>query len=241
VILAIDSGNTRIKWGMHDATGWLLRGMATLKDIATLKYELERAGILPSQIVIANVAGEEAEKLINEVIAPLGGSQLRIKPKENAYGVSCRYDVNQLGVDRWVSLIAARQIHRGNCLVIGAGTALTVDMLTSAGDFAGGVIVPGLRLMKDALQLQTSGVKQLDGEVVPFPVCTADAVTSGTLKAAMGAIIGMVEESEKNGWTIDLCIMSGGDAPLLASYLNVRHRVVENLVLDGLVHIAKGE
>lgn len=241
MILAIDCGNTRIKWGMHATSGWIARGISTLKDVQTLKYEWERVGIPPSQIIISNVVGEDAEKRLNEVIVPLGCTPLWVKPEGNAFGVSCHYDVTQLGVDRWASLIASRQINKGNCLVIGAGTAVTVDLLTKEGDFLGGVIVPGLQLMKDALQLNTSGVQQLDGKVVSFPRCTADAVTSGTLKALMGTIIGMVEESEKKGWNIDLCIMSGGDAPLLAEYLNVPHVVIETLVLDGLVRIAKGE
>jgi type III pantothenate kinase len=96
-------------------------------------------------------------------------------------------DPGQLGADRWAALIGARQIHRGTVLVVNSGTATTVDVLSSSGFFRGGVILPGIELMKEALAARTAGLPFTRGEFAEQPR-TADAVESGNLLAQVGVV-----------------------------------------------------
>lgn len=125
-------------------------------------------------------------------------------------------------------------MYRGPALVVNAGTATTVDMLTSSGLFSGGIILPGLELMKESLAARTAGLPLARGEYADHPRTTADAIETGCLLAQAGAIERVYARLEPGA----LCLVSGGAALKIAARLKVPVRVVENLVLEGLVQIA---
>jgi type III pantothenate kinase len=145
----------------------------------------------------------------------------------------------QLGCDRWAALIGVRHLYGCAALVVNAGTALTVDALTADGVFAGGVIAPGVELMRKALAGNTAGLKMRPGEFSYFPDATGDAIMSGAINACCGAIERMARFLEDAGETAPLCVLSGGGAATLAPYLNLEVKLVDNLVLEGLLAIAE--
>ena len=123
-------------------------------------------------------------------------------------------------------------------VVVNAGTALTVDALTGDGVFAGGMIVPGAELMRKALAGNTDALKLRPGGYRFFPGTTGDAIMSGAINASCGAIERMARFLQDAGQAAPLCVLSGGGAALLAPCLNLEVKVVDNLVLEGLLTIA---
>jgi type III pantothenate kinase len=238
-LLAVDSGNTRIKWGLHDGHGWLQQGVMAQSGGALLRQAWQDLPE-PTRIMVSNVAGEQTKTELLELC-----SRWEVEPQwavASAYqcGVRNYYaDPAQLGSDRWAALIAAWRSQRQGCLVVNAGTAMTVDALSDTGEFLGGIIVPGLELMQKALTANTASLKLGAGEFRDYPDSTADAIYSGGVQALAGAVERMVILLTATLGHAPDCIVSGGAAPLLLAQLNTPARMVDNLVLEGLVAIAE--
>lgn len=243
-ILAIDSGNTRIKWGFRDGDTWTRVGALAHDESDGLVTALAQLPA-PDRIAIANVAGGGAARVIEAACATLAKPAALVwaQSRSAQCGVVNRYtDVAQLGVDRWAALIGARQHHAGACLVVCAGTATTVDMLSSGGEFRGGVILPGLALMKQSLASNTAQLPFADGACVDEPRNTADAIETGVLHAQAGAIGRMHAQLVRSeGGGDALCLISGGAAAGIAACLAISHRRADHLVLDGLAKIAESD
>lgn len=241
MILAIDSGNTRIKWGMHDGNDWVSTGTATHLDLVRLAKSW-RTFEIPDEIIISNVAGEIIRSELVVLLAHWHCEPRWIMASNQECGVvNCYSEPERLGSDRWAALIAARGMSLGPCLVVSAGTAMTVDVLLDSGQFLGGIIVPGQQLMLDALVGKTAGVRPLPGgKFTHYPNNTSDAVFSGTLQALAGAIFMMHNEVVKSYQVEPLCFLSGGDAAVIKPLLNaIPTQIVDNLVLEGLIRIAQ--
>ena len=237
MILAIDCGNTRVKWGLREpqesGSAWRALGAVPLADMARLDPDWSSLPA-PSRIVIANVAGEPARKALLERLARWVVEPRWVIAQAAQCGVTNGYaDPGQLGADRWAALVGAWHLQRGACLVVNAGTATTVDMLSSQGLFRGGIIIPGVDLMQRALAQHTAGLPLARGRLVEEPQCTADAIETGCLHAQAGAIERMYARLEAGA----VCLLSGGNAQRIRPILNVPARAVDNLALEGLVRI----
>jgi type III pantothenate kinase len=143
----------------------------------------------------------------------------------------------QLGADRWSGLIAAWHLVKGAALVVNAGTAVTIDALSSQGVFLGGVILPGLTLMSASLARATAGLPQTQGDYAAFPDNTADAIATGALLAVCGAIDRMRERLRISDAAPQI-VLSGGAAPSIEARLEAAVLSVPNLVLEGLRIVA---
>lgn len=241
--LLIDAGNTRIKWALVNGEGdWLRSGMLPVGQASELPgLFAESQDIL--QIWVSNVAGEEvADHIRNISVAP--SSQLHfVVAQEMQCGVRNGYTNSaQLGSDRWAALIAAWHLLHGKCLVVNCGTAITIDTLSSQGEFLGGLILPGLELMQHSLaaatdQLKSVQVKPAQGKYVRFPLNTSDALFSGAIQAGCGAIQRQHALLNDNDTPV---VLSGGAAEVLRANINLPLRVVDNLVLRGLLLISQG-
>ena len=238
MILAVDAGNTRIKWGLHDGNSWQSKGWAATADGAGL-VDAWKGLAAPERIVASNVAGPQVAMLIEEACK---GWPARIQwavAVESQCGVRNGYETpSQLGSDRWAALIAARAIAPEGCVVVNAGTAMTVDALTADGVFLGGLIVPGLATMLRALAEGTAALEEGGGHYRDIPKNTSDAVYSGALSAMVGAVWHMNALLAGEIKRAPTCLLSGGDARLLLPLLSGKTRMVDNLVLDGLIRIA---
>lgn len=235
-LLAIDAGNTRIKWGLWDAGRWLSAGFADTEDCARLSSKLDH---VPQHVIISNVAGREVEAHLVAQLSVAGRGIHVISSLSEQCGVKNGYrNPAQLGTDRWAALIAARRHGFGAKLVVVAGTAMTIDALTAEGVFLGGVIVPGLMLMHGALQANTAQLGISPGQVDAFPKETGDAIASGAIQASVGAVMRLREALRAHVQAEPECIVSGGAARLLMPHLPFPAAIQDNLVLDGLVVIA---
>lgn len=241
-VLLLDAGNTRLKWAVveQEATeSWLDQGAAYYDALDELPAQWQQWGAL-SACHGVNVAGENMRTAIQPLLESIALKPQWIQATTAACGVKNHYQTpTRLGADRWASLIGARQRTLDACLVVSAGTALTIDALTADGQFVGGVIIPGLHMMRHALARSTAHVGEQFGKVRDFPDNTADAVETGLILAMVGAIEKMKLRLEQGGSPAH-CLLTGGDAATLQTALPFPAEVASNLVLEGVYHLAKG-
>ncbi|MDR2789168.1 MAG: type III pantothenate kinase [Candidatus Accumulibacter sp.] len=234
MIIAIDAGNSRIKWGIHDGSAWGAGGDLPTEDAGRLDGIAER---WPSavDVVACCVAGRPVEAAIEATAAASGRRLHWVRSgASSAHGVRNAYErPERLGSDRWAAMIGARAKTSGACLVVCAGTATTVDWLDAAGDFRGGLILPGLRLMCAALAKNTAQLPDAEGEYRDEPRNTTDAIISGCLHAQAGAIERMFARASAEEDVF--CLVTGGAAYRIAPCLGIPFRLEERLVLDGLL------
>lgn len=238
-ILAIDSGNTRIKWGLREGGRWLHLGALGRDEAEGLGVALAQLP-RPQRVAIANVAGTGAAESIGRACAPLEAPLIWARGEPEQCGVRNGYQQPaQLGVDRWAALIGAWRRLGAACLVVGAGTATTADMLNSRGEFTGGIIFPGLALMKRSLAENTAQLPFAEGRWQAQPANTADAIETGVLQAQAGAIERMHAQLAAAEDGPVQCLVSGGAGAAIARCLAIPHQLADHLVLDGLAGIAE--
>lgn len=236
MIIAIDAGNTRIKWGVFDGKKWISLGVLSTANAWQLA-DVSAAWPKNAPVVACNVAGKTVETAINASLnsrPPI----LWLRSAAEMCGIQNSYQSPQtLGADRWSALIGARQLTRASCLVVCAGTATTIDWLDASGVFRGGLILPGFELMYASLASNTVQLPMVsDGQASAEPRCTRDAIVSGCLHAQIGAIERMFSRVRSDSSA--LCLITGGAAKCLTPHLEIPFRLEENMILDGLIHYA---
>ena len=187
--LLLDAGNTRIKWIFAEDLGCL--PAATWTHDEPWPQAWDERTITAIWLSSVRAAAVDAE-LSQGLQARYGCHVRQARSSAHACGVTNAYrQPERLGVDRWLAVLAAAA-RPGAALIIDAGTALTIDALDAAGRHLGGRILPGQRLMIDALQRHTAGIRieaTLLSELSPgFADHTAAAVAQGVLSAQQGAV-----------------------------------------------------
>lgn len=236
--LLIDIGNTRLKWAIADG-GVIVIGVP-LNNTDISKESLMHAWQhidAPARVAIACVGPSRIFDLVSSVLNGLWPSTgiYRARSEDEKLGVSNAYrEPEKLGIDRWLSMVAAYDKYRRPLCIVGCGTALTFDRVDASGKHLGGLISPGLRLMREAL---ASGTENLDAVNTPYPFglenFTAAAIYNGTLASACGLIEYMLKEEPKDL----LLLLTGGDANVVADRLSRDVIVEPDLVLYGLALI----
>jgi len=236
-VLAVDAGNARVKWGLSDGGRWRALGAVPVDGLDRLPADAAWRDLpAPERIAVANVAGSEVRDRLVSVLGRWPVAPTWLRSEAAACGVTNHYvEPGQLGVDRWAGLVAARSRHRGDSLVVLAGTATTINYLDAGGVFRGGMILPGIRLMKRALHGNTADLPLAQGEYAEWPRNTADAIESGC-RIAQAAAIGWAYRRLPQGAA---CFVSGGAAGEIRRLLDFRAEAVEHLVLEGIVLLAQ--
>jgi len=246
--LAIDIGNTRLKWAQYDAARpgatVLAQGAQFLENIDKLA-DGDWAGLpAPSRMLGCVVAGDAVKRRIEEQMEIWDVSAHWVVSGTSEAGLTNGYDhPTRLGSDRWVAMIGARHrvLARGAArplVVVMVGTAVTVEAVDAEGRFLGGLILPGHGIMLRALESGTAGLHVPTGEVREFPTNTSDALTSGGTYAIAGAVERMVQHVRRHCGAEPACIMTGGAGWKMAPHMSVAFELVDSLIFDGLLEIA---
>jgi type III pantothenate kinase len=248
-LLALDIGNTRLKWALYESAvpgaNVMAHGAEFLEQIETLA-ERAWAGLpRPHRMLGCSVAADavrrRAEAQVDEAWG-LPGHWVHASAAEA--GLTNGYDhPTRLGADRWVAMIGARHrlLARGErcpMVVVMVGTAVTVEAVDTEGRFLGGLILPGHGIMLRALESGTAGLHVPTGEVRAFPTNTSDALTSGGTYAIAGAVERMVQHVRQHCGAEPACIMTGGAGWKMAPHMSVPCELVDSLIFDGLLEIA---
>ena len=249
--LAIDVGNTRLKWAMYDAAhpgaNLLAHGAEFLEHIDQLA-ETGWAGLpAPDRMLGCVVAGDAVMRRVQQQIEQMADWDVVpqwVVPSVAEAGVTNGYDhPTRLGADRWVAMIGARHqvLRQGTArplVVVMVGTAVTVDALDAEGHFLGGLILPGHGIMLRALETGTAGLHVPTGEVTLFPTNTSDALTSGGTYAIAGAVERIYQHLSARCGEAPACIMAGGAGWKMAPSMSRPFELTDNLIFDGLLVIA---
>ncbi len=247
MILLLDIGNTRIKWGCliggeFQSGGAQSRGEG---DVASMVAAVQARHCRPLHVVVSNVADEAYREQLYRVVSKAWGCQVEMTATQAAaFGVVNGYDEpHRLGVDRWLALIAARQLCDGALCIVDCGTALTVDLLTAKGVHLGGMIVPGMSLLQGTLVKNTAGLDvisdgQGDGGMHFMARNTADAISAGACYSSVALIDRVFADAQQSlGEGISL-LLTGGDASMLRPHLQCEGVLEPDLVLKGVAMIA---
>ena len=239
MILAIDSGNTRTKWAVFADDG-LIQDADVSLNAELGEFAIPASWQFCKRAIAANVAGEIVAASITALLKKAEIAFVWAKAEAETLGLNNKYDAPEtLGVDRWAALVAAfkRHLNQPACLVVNAGTALTIDAIYQNA-FIGGLIVPGFNMMQTALLQNTAAVDPKNGQAKTFPLSTADASASGVLSAIVGAIVMQADKLESYCQNVPTVVLTGGDAamlmPILTQVFGEKLVLLENLVLEGL-------
>jgi type III pantothenate kinase len=249
--LAIDVGNSRLKWALYEqplpGAPLLAQGAVFLETIDTLAEQQWRELASPAAMLGSNVAGDAVRRRVEEQLELWDIEPRWVVPSSQADSIVNGYDhPTRLGADRWAALAGARWhvLARAAAtaspprpaLVVMVGTAVTVDSLDAQGLFIGGLIMPGFGLMLRALEQGTAGLKVPTGEVVDFPTNTSDALMSGGAHALAGAIERIHRRLvARSGGVEPLRLMTGGAAAKMVPITELAFDTVDSLVFDGLL------
>jgi type III pantothenate kinase len=242
--LAIDVGNTRLKWALyenpHPQAPLLAQGAEFLENIDKLADGPWALLPHPERMLGCIVAGDALKRRVQEQMEIWDVAPRWVVSSSAEAGLTNGYDVpSRLGADRWVAMIGAwhRSLAQGPArpmVVVMVGTAVTVEAIDASGKFLGGLILPGHGIMLRALESGTAGLHVPTGDVCEFPTNTSDALTSGGTFAIAGAVERMVQHVRQHCGAEPKCIMTGGAGWKMAPSMSVNVELVEGLIFDGL-------
>lgn len=244
MILLADLGNSRLKWARANGTEPGTPGVADHAGEGLARcLEGAWSGLpRPSRIVVSNVAGETAAGVLTGwTLGRWGLTPELVVASPSAGGVRNAYtEPAQLGSDRWAALIGAWFLYRRAACVVDCGTAVTFDVLGADAAHLGGLILPGLSMMREALLKGTQGVRPVgEAEVALLARNTAGAVSGGTLYALVAAIDRIAADVAAEAGQGVALVITGGDAGRVLPLLAGRWMHQPALVLQGLAVLAR--
>lgn len=246
-MLAIDVGNSRIKWAEFYKAE-ILRSGCFDYSAEDLQAALKRAKLpLGSAVVEVSCVALEAVKvqLIDFINSNNDSAANFAKTQVNQCGVSNSYEqVSKMGVDRWLAMIGAYRClgseKHGQVCVIDCGTAITLDLLGPEGRHKGGLIMPGYQTMRRSLVRGTGNIRQANeaGFIVPsvsgLASSTQDAVSQGCAQLMVGGLNDIIERYKVDAGGQLRCVVTGGDGAWVSQALACENVNDPFLVLRGL-------
>lgn len=247
MILVIDVGNTRLKWAWLTSTG--------LSDQKAVVHRDAKPGIWtaalfdsdqrPTRVLISNVAGPAMAKTLTKMTRKafnVAAEFITATPEYDGL-VNGYLDPTLLGADRWLALVGAWTRTRAPLCVVDAGTAVKVDSIDAAGHHLGGLIVPGIHMMREALMSKTSDIARAAEQSTPslaglLANNTVGAVSRGAVFALAGLADRAAEAIEQSTGVKPKLFITGGDAGMITGIMRSRGEIVPDLVLQGLAVIA---
>lgn len=253
MIIAVDIGNTTTNFGVYDKGKLTSRfSIATqpnrtadeitlqLKALAqTRRLHLARANRILICSVVPRMTALLTEALhsLDAIPILIIGQDLKV-PLKNKYAYP-----EQVGQDRLVGAYAAWSAHKKDCIVADFGTAITIDVVTKAGEYLGGIIAPGLEISLDALATRTALLPKVELKEPPELLGrdTANSIRSGLLYGCVALSDGLITQLKKKYVPKAVVVATGGGSQLIAKYSKTIDHVQPALVLDGLQQLSSLE
>ena len=238
----IDLGNTRLKWaGIASASPAALQSSDVHACAHTGSADAPALVASFAQVLagdrawIASVASSAMTAAVEVTLRRRGASVTRAVSQATCAGVRIAYaDPSRFGVDRFLGLLAAHARGQRAWLVVGVGTALTIDLLAADGVHHGGLIAPSPTVMRAALVQRAPHLPIDGGRVLDFAHDTADALASGAIVSARALIAHSLRTARQRLGETPTLLVTGGGADALCDGWRVRAQRVPELVLRGL-------
>ena len=252
MILAIDIGNTTTSFGVFEqgrlkaqfaiaTQPWRTPDEVTLQLKALAKsrrLHLSRA----KQIILCSVV-PRMSSVLTETLKTLRTSPVRIVGQDLAVPLKNRYTYpEQVGQDRLVGAYAAWKLYKSACIVADFGTAITIDVVTKAGEYLGGVIAPGLEISLEALAMKTALLPKVELRQPPELLGrdTANSIRSGILYGCVALCDGLVTQLKQHYAPRAAVVATGGASALIAKHARTIDHLKPHLVLEGLNQLSSG-
>lgn len=242
MLLAVDVGNTQTVLGLYDgpelAEHWRIaterhRTGDELGGLFARFFDLEELDGVVVSTTVPQLVREYTWFVERYVQAPL----LVVGPGTRT-GIAIRYDdPREVGPDRIVNALAAREKHGAPAIVVDFGTSTNFDVVSAAGEYVGGVLAPGIEISMDALFARAARLFKVDFAAPPSVIgkTTATGLQSGFVYGFAGQVDGIVERiREELGDPAVRVIATGGLASLVAPHSKTIGTVDPFLTLDGL-------
>lgn len=241
--LLFDIGNTSVHWAEHNNRSLQQRGRFAYKDADLFKKLEQQLPITtePEAILISSVASDEQNRSLTDWLV----EKWQVQPWYAAVGKDCAGLVNsytdcqQMGVDRWLAMLAAWIEYRSALCVVDCGTALTIDCINANGRHAGGYILPGTVLMQTSLLSNTDRIRAAVSESFSMERArnTQDAISQGACLAMVSAIERAMDDFQTTCSIQVQGVITGGSAKQMVNLLNKSFVMHDTLVLDGLLKL----
>ena len=248
-LLAINVGNTRAQFGLFRGDKLLHHCRCAHGDADALaevfepiQKEIDAGGGKPPLVLLASVNDARADETARAVQRLLGLEVTRIGP-EAPIPLAHKLDPEAIvGQDRLLNAAAAYDKLKEACIVVDAGTAVTVDFIDGEGTFHGGAILPGARLQARALHEHTAllPLVELNPPDEPIGHNTTEAIRTGLYHGLRGAVRELVEKYAESYGGYPRVIATGGDAQLLFEGYDLIDAIVPTLTLEGIRLTAQG-
>ena len=243
-LLAVSVGNTRTRVGAF--AGEQLERSATIENGKAQELKdavIEAAHAFPAEegyaAVLSTVNRSVSDRLLKQLDGRLRTAFLRME-RDVPVPIGRQLDPEAIvGEDRLLCAAAAYAVLKQACVVVDAGTAVTVDFVDGAGTFHGGAIAPGGQLAMESLQAGTDQLPEADFEK-PAEVPghnTIEAMRAGVFYGIRGMVHELTEQYAEVAGAFPLVVVTGGDGAMLFRDDDRVDRVVPDLVLRG-IHLA---
>lgn len=225
-VLVVDAGNTSIKF-----TAWSDDQILWVRRSDTCPMDLD---FTPDAIYFASVRSNELSALLHaEIQGHYPNSQwISLSSQAISCGVHNAYsEPERLGIDRWLGIVAAHHMAKKNVVIVDAGTAIKVDIVSKEGIHLGGYIAPGLTMMEEVLLNKTARIRYSAQEKMTgngLPNSTARAVMEGCHEMALGFLERILRRYPTFEW-----IVTGGDSMALLNSLGTPLKYEPHLVALG--------
>jgi type III pantothenate kinase len=240
-LLAINVGNTRVQLGAFVQGKLEKSSTIPWKDAASLTASLKESGSLvagedDAMALMGSVNPQGAQAVI---AAAAGVMDLPIRRVEKDINIPIGRQLDResiVGEDRLLAAAAAYDTLKQACVIVDAGTAITIDLVDGQGTFHGGAIGPGANLMLQSLHEHTAQLPQITFAKPEEPIghSTTEAMRSAVFHGLRGMVRELVEQYAEHIGSYPLVIATGGDAPILFEDYDLIDRVVPDLALIGL-------
>ncbi len=247
--LLVDVGNSRIKWAFWNGVtlcSWHVASHSGF-NFDRFLHRIWRELEAPSKVWVANVAGLEIEEALTSWVGTIWQqTPVFLETQEYAFGVTNGYqEPHKLGLDRWLGLIAGFNEYgqKAPVCIVDCGTSLTVDVINKHGKHLGGLLLPGIHTMRQALSNFTDGCSMKPRLSSPsqmgnslLATNTEEGMIGGTIFAAVAYVERFLSEIEDEIAEPLKLVITGGEAELILSLVQKPLIYRPNLVLEGIAY-----
>jgi type III pantothenate kinase len=241
VLLAVDVGNTQTALGLYPdgelTDHWRL---ATERSTTADELGVLLGGLLELEAVSGICLASTVPVLVREwelLASKWASAPLLVVGPGMKTGIPIRYDdPREVGADRIVNAVAAKGRYGAPVVVVDFGTSTNFDVVSTEGEYVGGVIAPGIEISMDALFARAARLVKVDYAAPPAVIgkTTVGGLQSGLVYGFAGQVDGIVGRIREELGAPAPAIATGGLADLVAPYSQVIERVDPFLTLDGL-------
>lgn len=244
-MILLDCGNSLLKWQYLDQERLLASGGLRYDDNWTEVLASRLEGLPDKSVYLTSVLDERRQQKLEQVLTRLHCESHRFRSAATQLGVSSAYaEPGTLGDDRWVALLAAHQLAPQGCLVIDAGSAITLDLLRGDGQHLGGAIIPGTRTSQQHFREIFSylDLADLQADAARPPGCsTPAAIHIDYERESLDILRDLLQQ-----WSARLddnaqVLLAGGDADRVEEYLPQAVTRVPDLVFLGMRRLIQSE